>query len=299
MSFANLRTMAQVNAKPRAVPKHLVPTKRDRAIAKKQAKAEDEKKCERCGKPVTAVANRFCGRNCAASYRADKTRQPRKACALCGKQRPLHNLNGCSAKCAYTLRKLKTRAPRICPVCKKEYFHKGRVRLKFCSRRCYDTAASANAWLDAKCVACGVKVRRRVVRKTRAHIFCSRACRIVYFIGKNHPCWRGERDPNRGSGWKRRAASVRKRDGYVCQRCGRTQEQNGGSLDVDHIKPWRSFIDKDEANAPTNLVSLCKKCHCHKTSAIERAWLRGDVLAMQQYARAVKLPPLMASIAGL
>lgn len=255
--------------------------------------ALENKKCERCGKAVGrryASARRFCGRNCAAAYRADKRRKPRGVCALCGKPRPRHNLNGCSAKCAYTLRKLKTRSPRTCPVCKREYFHKGKLRLKFCSKRCCVAAQSAKAWVTFECPNCGLTVQRRVRRKKADMRFCNLACRTAFWVGPRHPSYRGTADPNRGPGWLRLAATIRKRDGYVCRRCGRTQVENGGSLDVDHIKPWRAFENKAEANDPSNLASLCKPCHRHKTGSIERKWLRGDVLAMQQYERAIKRP---------
>ncbi len=120
--------------------------------------------------------------------------------------------------------------------------------------------------------------------------FCCLACRTAFWIGPQHPSFLGNTDPNRGNGWKRLAASIRKRDGYRCRRCRRTQLENGHSLDVDHIKPWRSFVNKAEANDPANLASLCDKCHCYKTARIERQWLRGDVLAMQEHERAIKLP---------
>jgi 5-methylcytosine-specific restriction endonuclease McrA len=118
----------------------------------------------------------------------------------------------------------------------------------------------------------------------------------LFYVGANHSFWRGGGNPNRGSGWIKLAAKIRQRDGYICQRCNRTQAENGERLAVDHIRPWRSFKNKSEANDPANLASLCKKCHGYKTSKVERAWLKGDMLPMQQYERAVKLPPLLAVV---
>lgn len=82
---------------------------------------------------------------------------------------------------------------------------------------------------------------------------------------------------------------MRERDGYTCRRCGMTQTENGEALAVDHIKPWRSFTSEIEANDPSNLASLCKKCHGYKTSKVEREWLVGDRIAMAQYEKAVGL----------
>jgi 5-methylcytosine-specific restriction endonuclease McrA len=142
----------------------------------------------------------------------------------------------------------------------------------------------------------------RIFRRTHGavkrvkRIFCNRVCRRKFFVGANSPNYRGGHDPNRGCHWISLAAKIRKRDDYTCLRCGMTQVENGRKLDVDHIKPWRSFEDKNEANEPSNLASLCKRCHRIKSATIERDWLRGDRLGMLQYEKAVRLPPLFASV---
>ena len=48
---------------------------------------------------------------------------------------------------------------------------------------------------------------------------------------------------------------IRKRDNYTCQKCGKTQEENGRKLDVHHIDYIKENID------PQNLISLCRKCN--------------------------------------
>lgn len=47
---------------------------------------------------------------------------------------------------------------------------------------------------------------------------------------------------------------VLKRDGYLCQMCGKS-----GQMEVHHIKPKRLFpeLTLDHANG----ITLCKKCH--------------------------------------
>lgn len=251
-----------------------------------------EKRCERCGRLIPrrhASERRFCGRSCAAAKQADKTRKARGICRLCGKPRPRFNLNGCSAKCAYALRKLKTRPPRRCLVCQTEYFPKGQIRLKYCSIRCYDTVRMAESSESFSCARCGKAVTRRKVRtRPKQFMFCGRDCARGFITGEKHALWRGGGDPNRGVGWVKLAASIRERDGYECRRCRLSQFENGEALAVDHIRPWRSFDNKKEANDPSNLVSLCKKCHGYKTTKIERAWLRGDRIEMQQYENAVR-----------
>lgn len=111
-------------------------------------------------------------------------------------------------------------------------------------------------------------------------------------VGERAAMWRGGSDPNRGQAWLKLAESIRERDGYTCRRCGTTQFENGRRLDVDHIRPWRSFENKKEANAADNLVALCARCHRSKTSGAERQWLKGDCLAMAAYQRAINTPSI-------
>ena len=87
--------------------------------------------------------------------------------------------------------------------------------------------------------------------------------------------------------WNRIAARIRDRDNHCCRRCGKTEADNKQKLSVDHVIPWRSFTDKLEANAESNLVSLCRSCHQKKTIGAERRWLRGDALGIQDYRKHV------------
>lgn len=49
--------------------------------------------------------------------------------------------------------------------------------------------------------------------------------------------------------------TIRKRDNYTCQICGKTTKKNGRKLDIHHID-----YDKNNLN-PENLISLCKSHH--------------------------------------
>lgn len=101
--------------------------------------------------------------------------------------------------------------------------------------------------------------------------------------------FRGGRDRDRGPGWQRLAAQIRLRDGHRCRSCGRTEEENGQRLSVDHIKPWRLFTDKALANDPANLVAVCRFCHSRKTSRAEQRYLTGDRFDFVGYERALAI----------
>jgi DEAD/DEAH box helicase domain-containing protein len=68
-------------------------------------------------------------------------------------------------------------------------------------------------------------------------------------------------DPNDyGPGWEKLRQLVRRRDQFVCQVCGKP-EQDGKAHHVHHKKPFRSFLSAVEANRMENLVTLCSTCH--------------------------------------
>lgn len=96
-----------------------------------------------------------------------------------------------------------------------------------------------------KCCDCGKELNRRSSK------FCSKCVKK----GERHPLWQGGISflpyPVDWTGTLKR--SIRERDGYVCQLC-RTP-QGDFALSVHHID-----YDKNNCN-PTNLVSLCKRCH--------------------------------------
>jgi 5-methylcytosine-specific restriction endonuclease McrA len=141
------------------------------------------------------------------------------------------------------------------------------------------------------CAACGALVRRpaRLLRR-RPRVFCSRRCAAAFLSGPRHPMARDGTAHSPGSAWAQLAEDVRRRDGYRCRWCGRTQAENGRRLAVDHIVPRRAFPSAADADAPGNLVSLCDSCHARKTATAERLWLRGDALDLARYARWVGRP---------
>ena len=209
-----------------------------------------------------------------------------RTCPDCGKPKWYWYGRRCRA-CAYIARKNRTRPARPCSVCGRMFqpypsaLRRGHG--KFCSAACYNARRrEQEKAIEVTCTACGTVFRRKVVFLRRSkQAFCSPRCAQRAHRGAAHVAWRGGSDPNRGSGWARRAAAIRVRDRFECVRCGRSQEELDERLSVDHRIPWR-YLPKRLANHPSNLVSLCRPCHSWKTH-VEAKWLNGDVQAMQRY----------------
>lgn len=225
----------------------------------------------------------------------------RPPCAVCGAVIPTHGMRTqrtCSRACGYRLRKERTRKQKPCEVCKTLFWPKPKLT-RVCSRACYRALVGVRpAMVPATCANCGHAFKRTLGAVTRVtRTFCSRACSQAFHVGENSPMFRGDKDPNRGAAWNKLAEAIRRRDGFSCRRCGKCQGGELTKLSVDHVRPWRSFEDKDAANHPDNLVSLCRSCHAHKTSAVERAWLKGDVIAFNQWVRSLHLESATKGIA--
>jgi len=68
-------------------------------------------------------------------------------------------------------------------------------------------------------------------------------------------------------GWtKTLKESIRQRDGYICQLCGKTQEENGRKLSVHHIDYIKEHLD------PENLTALCCSCNV-KVNFGRKIWM--------------------------
>ena len=108
------------------------------------------------------------------------------------------------------------------------------------------------------CQQCGKSFRPHV---SGAALYCTVKCSSLGRRGENHPNWRGGGPVGfYGSSWKTVAESIRERDGYVCQNCGKQQGEI--ALSVHHKISLRDFGgDYDAANVPENLITLCASCH--------------------------------------
>jgi len=76
-------------------------------------------------------------------------------------------------------------------------------------------------------------------------------------LGKNNPAWQGGISffpyPFKFNIELKRF--IRERDGYICQLCNKTQEQEGKNLSVHHIDYVKENCDLQ------NLVTLCRSCN--------------------------------------
>lgn len=173
-----------------------------------------------------------------------------------------------------------------CRWCGKSFIRSGRPIGRYCSPKCYhdkQRKARADATVSKPCMKCGTTVTRYIKgRRNKTTWFCSPECSHAFHVREHASAWRGGSRRGRGSRWTKIAESIRARDSYKCRRCGKTQEENGQRLSVDHIRPWREFSCEEEANDPANLVSLCASCHGKKMK-LENRWLNGDGLALQEY----------------
>jgi len=84
--------------------------------------------------------------------------------------------------------------------------------------------------------------------------YCSREC----MADAN---WQGGRVPYYGRNWHKVRLAVRNRDCFRCQRCGTHEDECDTELHVHHIVPLREFDEPEEANTPSNLVTVCPSCH--------------------------------------
>ena len=92
--------------------------------------------------------------------------------------------------------------------------------------------------------------------------------------------------PYRGKGWTRISLEVIERDKFTCQHCGYVGTRS--TLDCHHIIPCRLFEKLRDANARTNLTTLCKPCH---SKADNEYWAEHPELFSSARVPYPKVPP--------
>ncbi len=94
--------------------------------------------------------------------------------------------------------------------------------------------------------------------------------------------WTADRN-DYGRDWSFIREQILARDGYTCQICHKAMTDS--TLHVHHIKPFRTFMNKREANDPANLITLCPDCHETVEAAVHmRGGLVGYATAFHQMA---------------
>lgn len=169
----------------------------------------------------------------------------------------------------------------ICPQCGKEFYRKlsmMRNGNNYCSQDCMGKAFNGRMvkeksprWKGEEtrpCENCGEMVTRQkwawLVNKMT---FCNHRCfgqwKAKSWTGNDNPSWAGGHPLYYGANWKRQQREARRRDNHQCQLCNTSEFECRRALDVHHIIPFRFFgIEQyKKANALSNLVSLCDKCH--------------------------------------
>ena len=205
-----------------------------------------------------------------------RKRLPRPNCIDCGKQLKQLNSLRCMS-CAGKARKPRQK-PLIlnCPQCGKTCkgkngFHGKRGLCRSCTSPLVGQSRS-KCRVELKCPQCNVifKVQPSIAQKND-RTFCSKKCYSKYLTnitGDKVPNWRGGTIKYYGPNWRQQKRLCRKRDDYTCQNCGKSQKDNRYSLDVHHVKPFKSFgyiVNENTnyllANHLDNLISLCRSCH--------------------------------------
>lgn len=202
---------------------------------------------------------------------------------------------------------------KICPTCGKEFITRKSSKRKYCCKECsYKAKEKANTcdrcgkalnnkWakycpeclkqvkhdnnynrIETTCAYCGKPLLVIPSRFNKNEsCYCNFECMAKdyerRFSGENSPTWKGGKRHYQG-GWLKARDKARERDNYTCQRCGMTEEEQGSQMDVRHIKNYRLFSDKEEANNLDNLICLCHKCHSfvHSNANVEKLYLKDD-----------------------
>ena len=185
-----------------------------------------------------------------------------------------------------------------CMYCSQGFSAYHSARRKYCSRACFQAAHPAHPHKkpdSGQCSFCGGATWRKtqsgLCRPCFAHskakrtdricrqcqrpfsipswkipqgkgTFCSRNCVNAYqrtLTGTKSVRWNGGKDRRRGVGWRTARQWALVRANERCERCDAPKKY--GDLGVHHIKPYQFCKSDMEANAPNNLLVLCRSCH--------------------------------------
>lgn len=206
-------------------------------------------KCLQCGKEMSlplrqSRERRFCSQTCSNRYnqQPDPEKKAVFKCKWCGRD---------FEAWAY-------RHPTICSAqCRSEYG----------ARQPKPNKRKPEIHVLRHCAYCGAEYHTTTHQiRFRGSQYCSRACHYGAMRetrrAENNPMWKGGHNPDAyGPNWREQSREARRRDGWICQRCGWFGYRNQ-RLHVHHIRPLREFDgDWQKANELPNLVTLCIRCH--------------------------------------
>lgn len=223
----------------------------------------------------------------AQRYSKEYIKERYNTCQYCGQSFQVNSQTKhkkyCSKECLIQSLQ-KPRPLDICEYCGKEIIQT--TKRKFHRHYC-DECKAKQVWKEKQkkrimvnCSYCG-KELSIIPSKFMAneHHYCNTECMSKDYIGKNvgelSATWKGGKGHHYIGGFYTVRKIARKRDNYTCQRCGITEEEYGQELSVHHIKLYREFEDKYEANNLDNLICLCEPCHrfVHSNSNINHEFL--------------------------
>lgn len=207
-----------------------------------------------------------------------------KTCEWCGKEFEIDFNTKKNKFCSSECRKESSRAKRkkyFCEMCGKEFKYEDRIyKRKFCDE-CLSKHKSESQTDRIKTI-CGYCHKELLVTPSRfnenTYCYCDVKCMAKHYAeiytGENSPVWTGGKRHYTG-GWFHARDEARKRDNYSCQICGITEQEYKQEMSVHHIKKYKSFDDKFEANKLSNLICLCEPCHkfVHSKSNIDKVYI--------------------------
>ena len=136
----------------------------------------------------------------------------------------------------------------------------------FCSNKCvnlWHTKDNNHAWDNGKeetdCTICGSEFKYYESQRTGK--YCSSEC--VYESQRREKYNKPKRFYNRMA-WDKTRQKIKERDSFECQWCSGGGENM--SLHVHHLRPIEFGGDKHN---PSNLVTLCNRCHGLAHNAID------------------------------
>ena len=230
-------------------------------------------------------------KKCAERYSKEYKIYRTKQCAFCEKEFVVdgeHKKNKfCSVECqkaAY--KKEHPRKIYFCKLCGAPIILEGRNYKRIYCDNCKDKWRSYafSKKITVKCAYCGKDIEATPSRvETYKHLYCDMGCMAkhyaIIYTGENSPTWKGGKGHHYIGGFYTQRKLARKRDNYTCQLCNITEEEYGKELSVHHIKNYRLFNDKVEANKLENLICLCEPCHrfVHSNSNEHHIFINNDI----------------------